>query len=248
MVTTLRGTVLSMTRGAITLARYRGAPIRLHWTLPIVAVLAGGLRFAPGAWLGLVLIVLLHEMGHAFWARRFELDVTEIVVHGLGGHCRYLGTPSAKQRAIVAWGGVLAQAIVLVIGLPIATAFPAATAFQADLYAMLTVTNVGIAVFNLIPIAPLDGAEAWQLVGIVLRERAGRSAPRSNARPWRAPPSRGAESEPRPGQTLGEALSLGVVDERAVRDTVRRALEEAKRDSAPSRGPRSGDDDEPERH
>src|SRR4051812_26371574 len=126
-----------MTRGAITLARYRGAPIRIHWSVPVVALMAGGLHFAPGAWLGVLLVVLLHEMGHAFWARHFQMDVTEIVIHGLGGHCAYLGTPSPKQRAIVAWGGVLAQGLVLTIAIPLSVALPATTEFQSDLYAML---------------------------------------------------------------------------------------------------------------
>jgi stage IV sporulation protein FB len=238
-----------MTRGAITLARYRGAPIRLHWTVPVVALMAGGLRFAPGAWLGLVLVVLLHEMGHAFWARRFQMDVTEILIHGLGGHCAYLGTPSPKQRSIVAWGGVMAQAVVFCVALPLSIAVPATSEVQRDLYGMLISTNLYIALFNLIPIRPLDGAEAWRLVPMLVAERSRRSVKairQEVARAQRAPSA--IPSSPKPGQTLGDALSLGVVDERAVRDTVRRALEDAKRDSAPPRGPRSVEKDDPERH
>ena len=240
-----------MTRGAITLARYRGAPIRIHWSVPVVALLAGGLRFAPGAWLGLVLVVLLHEMGHAFWARRFQMDVTEILIHGLGGHCAYLGTPSPKQRSIVAWGGVLAQALVLLVVFPISLALPATSELQRDLYEMLIATNLYIALFNLIPIRPLDGAEAWRLLPILLAQRSRRGVTALRQEVLRARQSGGAEaveipSKPRPGQTLGEALSLGVVDERAVRDTVRRALEEAKRDSAPRGSPRR-EKDEPDR-
>lgn len=229
-----------MTRGAITLARYRGAPIRLHWSVPIVAVMAGGLRFAPGAWLGLLLVVLLHEMGHAFWARHFRLDVTEIVIHGLGGHCAYQGQPTAKQRSIVAWGGVLAQGLVLTIALPVARLLPAASQFQADLYEMLISANLAIALFNLVPIPPLDGAEAWRLVPILVRERLRRSnqvlrKEAKRARDSLEPKPQGS-AKPRAGQTLGDALSDGIViDERAVRDTVRRALEDARRESAPPR-------------
>ncbi len=242
-----------MTRGAITLARYRGAPIRVHWSVPVVALFAGGLRFAPGAWLGLVLVVLLHEIGHAFWARRFQMDVTEIVIHGMGGHCAYLGTPSPKQRSIVAWGGVMAQGLVLCIALPVARFLPATSELQRDLYDMLIATNVFIALFNLIPIRPFDGADAWRLFPILLAERSRKSVTALRQEVMRAqrsvPPARdGVPSKPRPGQTLGEALSLGVVDEGAVRDTVRRALDEAKRDSAQPRGPRKPGKDEPGRH
>lgn len=241
-----------MTRGAITIARYRGAPIRIHWTVPVVALVAGGLRFAPGAWLGLVLVVLLHEMGHAFWARRFQMDVTEILIHGLGGHCAYLGTPSPKQRSIVAWGGVLAQALVFAVALPLSIALPEASEVQRDLYGMLVATNLYIALFNLIPIPPLDGAEAWRLVRILVTERSRRSVKDLRKEVMRAQHAGSIDrgripKAPAAGQTLGEALSLGVVDERAVRDTVRRALEDAKRDSASPRGGKHDEKDGPDR-
>ena len=86
-----------MTRGAITLFRFRGVPIRAHWSLPLVALMIGGLRFAPGAWLAWLLVVTPHEMGHAFWALRFRMDVREILLHGLGGHCAYAGDPTPRR-------------------------------------------------------------------------------------------------------------------------------------------------------
>jgi len=210
-----------MTRGAITLFRYRGVPIRAHWSLPLVALMIGGLRFAPGAWIAWLLVVTLHEMGHAFWALRFRMDVREILLHGLGGHCAYAGDPTPRQRAIVAWGGVMAQAIVFAIALPLSRLVPAQSAFVADLYSVLIASNLYVALLNLVPIPPLDGAEAWKLVPMLLRRepRLARSEI-VRARASVAP------------RTLGEAI--GTVDEGAVRDTVRRALDEAKRDS---RGP-----------
>ncbi len=207
-----------MTRGAITVLRYRGVPIRVHWSLPLVALLMGGLRFAPGAWIAWILVVMLHEMGHAFWALRYEMDVQEILLHGLGGHCSYIGSSSPRQRAVVAWGGVMAQAILFAIMLPVSILLPARSEFVGDLYEVLIARNLYVALFNLVPIAPLDGAEAWKLVPMIFRRRP--SVARKEivrARAAVAP------------RTLGEAI--GPVDAGAVRDTVRRALDEAKRDS-----------------
>jgi Zn-dependent protease len=207
-----------MTRGSITLFRWRGVPVRVHFTLPLVAVMIGGLRFAPGAWLGWLLVVTLHEMGHAFWALHYRMDVREIVLHGAGGHCLYVGLPSPRQKSVVAWGGVMAQAILFVVMTPIAALVPAPSEHVADLYRVLTTYNLYVALFNLIPLPWLDGYDAWKLVPMLLRrEPEVRQKEVARARAGLAP------------RTLGEAM--GPVDAGAVRDTVRRALEEARRDS-----------------
>jgi hypothetical protein len=229
-----------MLGSSVTIARYRGVPIKVHWSLPLVALLIGGLRFAPGAWIGWLVVVLLHEMGHAFWALRFRLEVREIMIHGFGGHCAYLGDPSPRQRAIVAWGGVMAQGLLYAIALPLSILVPASSGFQSDLYGVLIAQNLYVAFFNLMPIPPLDGAEAWKLVPMIMR-REPRVERRDVARARQAvarpvsPPVKVVA-----GRTLGEAL--GPIDESAVRDTVRRALDEARRDS---KAPRDKDRDEP---
>jgi Zn-dependent protease len=207
-----------MTPGAITVLRYRGVPIRAHWSLPVVALLVGGARFAPGAWIAWLFVVTLHEMGHAFWALRYRMDVQEILLHGLGGHCAYAGTPTPRQRSVVAWGGVMAQAILFAVALPVSRLVPAPSAFVEDLYAVLIGANLYVALLNLVPIPPLDGAEAWKLVPMLFRRQpmvARKEIVRARA-----------NAVPR---TLGDAI--GPVDAGAVRDTVRRALEEARRDS-----------------
>lgn len=213
-----------MTRGAITLFRYRGVPIRAHWSLPVVALLVGGARFAPGAWIAWLVVVTLHEMGHAFWALRYRMDVREILLHGLGGHCAYAGSPTPRQRAVVAWGGVMAQGIVFAIALPVSRVVPAQSDFVADLYAVLVGSNLYVALLNLVPIPPLDGAEAWKLVPMLLQ----REPALERKEIVRAREGLVTRSSPK---TLGEAI--GPVDTGAVRDTVRRALEEARRDSRP---------------
>ena len=39
--------------------------MRVHWTLPVGALVFGQGRFVPGFWLGFFLLVLVHELGHA---------------------------------------------------------------------------------------------------------------------------------------------------------------------------------------
>src|SRR5262249_57461741 len=93
--------------GYLRLGRFRGVPIRMHVLTPLGALFFSGFRFEPGAWLGFVLIILLHEMGHAMLVMRYGLGVTSIDLHAYGGATRWSGQATDRQRSVVAWGGVL---------------------------------------------------------------------------------------------------------------------------------------------
>lgn len=218
--------------GYVQLASWRGIPIRAHWTLPVLCLLWSGLRFAPGAWLGALSVVLLHELGHAYLARRYRLAVMEVMLHGLGGHCAYAGEPSAWQRSVVASGGVLAQAILLAIAYPVqwllvsglVAGTPAPSELVWDLLFAWTYSNLGILVFNLLPIGRLDGVEIWKLPGMWLARRRRRAM----TKVARAGGDAALRAAPGTREPLSEPLE---VDEDAVRETVRRALEEARKRS-----------------
>jgi hypothetical protein len=221
--------------GYLQIASFRGAPIRAHWTLPILCVMWSGLRLAPGAWLGALFVVLCHELGHAFLVKRYRLEVREVMLHGFGGHCAYLGEASAWQRSVIASGGVLAQGVLLAIAAPMQWLLVGsgreAPELVWDLLYALTVSNLGIAMFNLVPIPPFDGAEVWKLPGLWLASRRRRrDVARAKAH------VRGEATAARPaatGAAPARPASPDVVevDEAAVRETVRRALEEARRSS-----------------
>jgi Zn-dependent protease len=162
-------------RGYWTVFRVRGVPVRLHWTLPIGALLLSGGSFAPGLWLGIVGIILLHEIGHALLVRAVGLVNIGIDLTGFGGQCRFVGDPTPMQRSIVAWGGVLAQLVVLVVAMVALAIFGTPeNAFVADLAHACTRANAFLIVLNLIPIRPLDGADAWPLFTHFWRARARR--------------------------------------------------------------------------
>ncbi len=154
-----------MDRGYLTLMRVRGVPLRLHWTLPLGALLLSGGRFEPGLWLGIVLVIALHEAGHALVVHRVGLVNLGVDLTGFGGRCVWAGHPTPIQRALVAWGGVLAQLALLVpmIAVSLLVDLPA-RGFLADLVEAFTRANAFLIVVNLLPIQPLDGAEAWPLL------------------------------------------------------------------------------------
>ena len=106
--------------GYWTVGRVRGVPVRLHWTIPLGALLFGGGRFVPAFWFAFFLIVLVHEFGHALVVQYYRHRVVSIDVTGFGGLCHWSGSPTRFERAAIAWGGVLAQAVLLAAALLLA--------------------------------------------------------------------------------------------------------------------------------
>ncbi len=153
-------------RGNITLARWRGVPIRVNWTALLGAAMFSGFRFVPGFWLGFFVLIVVHELGHAFLVLRRHLRPVEVMVHGFGGHCSHeRGSP--YDHAIIAWGGVLAQLLVLfvpaVLFQTLAPKLATSSFFVIEFLEALVRTNLILVAFNLIPFPPLDGAQAWKL-------------------------------------------------------------------------------------
>jgi len=173
---------MSWSRGAWILGRYRGAPVRLHWTVVLGALFFGGFRWAPGGWLAFALVILVHELGHAVLVARYRHRVMAIDVHGLGGECSYQGEVTDWQRSVIAWGGVLAQSGLLVgaAALRLLGAWPAAPLFH-DLLAWFLWPNALNMAFNLAPVAPLDGSRAWKLISLWRARRRRRRQSRAAA-------------------------------------------------------------------
>lgn len=160
--------------GYLSLGTWEGVPIRLHWSAPLGALVFGGLRFAPGFWLGFALLIMVHELGHAWVVKRVGARARSVDILAYGGLCHWQGQVSPMGRACIAWGGVWAQAL----------AFGAAATIQAvlgapdseplaQLASVFARTNLLLIAINLLPIRPLDGAEAWALLPLLGKWLAG---------------------------------------------------------------------------
>lgn len=143
---------------------FRGVPIRLHWSIPVGALIFSGFTFAPAFWLAFFLLIFLHELGHAAIVRRFGHRTLSIDITGFGGLCRWSGHATAFERSAIAWGGVLAQFAVLIGTLTVVTFISAPThPYAAQVADVFIRTNLFLIALNLIPFPPLDGAEAWKV-------------------------------------------------------------------------------------
>jgi Zn-dependent protease len=164
----------------------KGIDIRVHLTFPFILVWAalqfgqiyGGIR---GAVFGLVAITLLfilvtlHELGHSFAARRYGIPVKQIVLSPIGGVAQLQRMPDKPaQELVIAIAGpavnvamaVLLGALALFSGVGPANLINGITgADGATLAALLSyvfVSNLFLAIFNLIPAFPMDGGRIFR--------------------------------------------------------------------------------------
>jgi Zn-dependent protease len=182
--------------GSIRIGRIFGVPVGVHWSLLGIAALLtlnlanGNLPMAhPGhdGWLYWVVAaattvaflgaVLAHEIGHAVVARRYGVGVEGIDLWILGGMARLSDespTPRAEWR--IAAAGPLVSVFVT---LAFAGAAAIVTVFDqpglvASAFWWLAFVNGLLALFNVLPAAPLDGgrmltATLWRRGGSRLR-------------------------------------------------------------------------------
>ncbi len=132
-------------------------PLRLHWSLLLGAALFSALQPRPLLLLGYAAVLLAHVAGHAFAVAGTRLSVNGVMLHALGGELLGEGEVTPLRRSIVALSGVLGQLALVAL---------AALAFRElppDLAEALIRRNGIVLLLNLIPVKPLDGAQAWRL-------------------------------------------------------------------------------------
>jgi Zn-dependent protease len=186
--------------GSLQLTRIAGIRIGVHvsWFLILFLAilwlqqpLADRLDDSTQGFLAAVLVallffgsILLHELGHAFAARRVGIEVTGIELFFFGGFMRMSrdsATPGEEFRVAVA-GPLVTFAIAVVTGLitvllvgrgdffDYTELSSGAPTLPEVVIAFTFSANVALLLFNLIPAFPLDGgrlarAAAWRLTG-----------------------------------------------------------------------------------
>ncbi|HEX5412108.1 MAG TPA: site-2 protease family protein [Terriglobia bacterium] len=154
------------------LFNFKGIDVFLHWSWFLVALIEIESRsraYSSITWnvleyLGLFVIVLLHEFGHALACRQVGGRASRILLWPLGG-IAYVQPP---QRPGATLWSIAAGPLVNVVLMPIlwalvmmSTAFGwALSAPDAHtLLSMLALINSVLLVFNLLPVYPLDGGQ-----------------------------------------------------------------------------------------
>ena len=170
------------------LARVRGVDIDLHWSVMLIATiflvaafqnplmtLVGGASY--------IALMVLHECGHMVAAQRKGSHVFGIQVYPIFAVCRHEAAWSRVDNAVIAWGGVAAQAW---LAIPI-TAYVVRFGYTPWEPANVVLAIFGPlsllwAVFNLLPFPPLDGSKAWDLFPALLVAKRNRKMTRAARR------------------------------------------------------------------
>ena len=155
--------------------RIFGAPVFVHWSVGVVAL---GLLVASGEHPALAIVgissyfgvLLLHESGHAYFAKRQGSTPLSIKLSAVHGTCTE--PYGAYEDYLIAWGGVIAQ---LAVAVPLVVLNATLGLGNIDpigpVVGILGYVSIAIAAFNLIPAAGLDGARAWRLIPLLFNKR-----------------------------------------------------------------------------
>ncbi|MGI8475046.1 MAG: site-2 protease family protein, partial [Thermomicrobiales bacterium] len=179
------------------LFRVRGIQIRVHATFALILIWAAyfwgngaddrlrGAVFGIVATLILFACVTLHELGHSFQAMAFGIPVKDVTLYPIGGVARIEGIPDDPKKefriaiagpavnlaiaaALIAVAAVLGRTSVLSPG-NLSDSMRGAT--WQGLLPYVTVANIWLALFNLLPAFPMDGG---RILRAVLAMRMGR--------------------------------------------------------------------------
>jgi stage IV sporulation protein FB len=155
----------------------RGVDTYVHWSVfAVVAFILAGVIADPGlSLLGLICyfaVLLIHEAGHLIAAQRKGCRVLSIELYPVFGVTRFETPWSRLDHCAIAWGGVIAQALVFIplIGWIVTHGYTRVEGLNM-IFAILGFFSFAVAIFNLLPFPPLDGAVAWHLLPEILAER-----------------------------------------------------------------------------
>lgn len=156
-------------------ATVQGAPLRIHWSLPVgglmLSILSG---FSLTDWLyyclAFLALISIHELGHFAAARLLGLKVFSVDISGLGGQCNVQAPRGIRDTLLVFSAGLLAQCALFLLTLLYIAFFGWPTsAFGKCVAFTFTAYNVFLFVLNLIPGRTFsglstDGNIIWKVI------------------------------------------------------------------------------------
>jgi Zn-dependent protease len=152
-------------------------PIRVHITFLLLVVwLAFGTDTpSPLREAGFVILVftcvLAHELSHALMAKRFGVQTKEITLYPFGGIASIMAQPTPKAELFIAIVGPITNLVIAAGLYPITEIGSLVNKDLATLTLVdrLFITNIALAVFNLLPALPMDGGRVTRAVLSLLK-------------------------------------------------------------------------------
>jgi ATP-dependent Clp protease adapter protein ClpS len=146
------------TRSYVTLFTVGGVPVHAHWSIAMGGLIVSRFNHA-GAWqtlwlcLAYVVLIFVHEAGHAVAARLSGARVLGIWMGSLGGRCDVIDLhPTNRSTLAIYSAGVVAQMLLFLLALAyLAVAGWPHDVFVESLVATFTFVNLVLIVVTLIP-------------------------------------------------------------------------------------------------
>lgn len=171
-------------KGSIKIGKIAGIGIFIHWTFTLLIAFIifsnyrAGQNFEQILWsiifvLSIFVTVLLHELGHALAAKRYDINTKDITLLPIGGLARLESLPEKPtEELVVAIAGpavniVLALITALFITIPGAedlTIQLSSGVNSENFFLNFFIVNVWLALFNLIPAFPMDGGRMLRAI------------------------------------------------------------------------------------
>ncbi len=157
-------------------------PIQFDVSIIILAVLFGllymdrSLSAGALAFSMIIVAILLHELGHAAACVVQGVPVTRVVLFGGGGFCEFTGSVTPRQQEFIAIAGPMVNLVLWAVATLAAPLFEPSAPAPIDVSGfsiqpptppsrmevgleMFANLNLFLALFNLIPVLPLDGGQ-----------------------------------------------------------------------------------------
>ena len=148
-------------------------PVTVKWSFWILSLLIGsnfarqtnGRTALPilASFVGILFVsILIHELGHALWARWYGMTPS-IEIHLFGGTARYTGTKQLThgQNLMISLAGPVSN--ILLAGLSFIFILFLAylnVGVNDKILSMIVFINLFLGIFNLLPLYPMDGGYA----------------------------------------------------------------------------------------
>lgn len=158
------------------LGKVSGIRISVHWTFLILIFwivfsnMRSGRNMGEIAWsvtfvLAIFVCVILHELGHALMAQRFNIKTRGISILPIGGVAQLESIPEKpKEELLVALAGPAVNVLIAAILYPFVRFIQNIGELESithigptNFFAALMTVNLWLALFNLIPAFPMDG-------------------------------------------------------------------------------------------
>jgi Zn-dependent protease len=152
-------------------------PVTMDWTVlmafPWLYLMMNSFIGAAIGSVAFFALLVAHEYGHVIAARWRRVPVHAISFNGLHGQTERSYAGSLKDEAIIAWAGVTAQLLVLVLAWALipallhTTTSPLVWIIAGPILDVWTRWNVFLIIIALLPIGPMDGHAAWKVIPLL---------------------------------------------------------------------------------